>query len=253
MDLGLKGKKAVVTGATKGIGRKIVETLADEGVDIAICSRTAEEVEETLAVLRAKGINAVGEAVNVRDGEAYKAWITRAAEQLGGIDILVPNVSGGAGMDSEKNWQRNFDVDVMGSVRAVETAVPFLKKSGEGSVVFIVSTNAIETFAAPMAYNALKASLITYSKQLGQFHGKRRIRFNALSPGPIFVEGGAWDMIKTSQPDFYNATIAAHPFGRMGSAEEVAKAVAFLASPAASWINGTHLIVDGGYTKGVHF
>jgi len=253
MDLGLKGKKAIVTGATKGIGRAIVELLASEGVDVGLCARTADEVDEALQSLNARGIRAVGGALNVRDAEAYKEWLEKTAAALGGCDIFVPSVSGGGGMDSEKNWWRNFEIDVLHTVRGCEALMEHLKKSGQGSVVIISSTNAIETFAAPMAYNAMKAALITYAKQLSQFVGKQGVRVNAVSPGPIYFEGGAWEMIKGTNQKFYESTLRAIPGGRMGTPEEVARVVAFLASPASSLITGANVVADHGFTKGVRY
>ena len=160
MDLGLRGKKAIVTGATKGIGRAVVELLAVEGVDIALCSRTAEEVESTVRALQQRGVNVIGEALNVREGDAYKAWLERSAQALGGCDIFIPNVSAGGGFDSEKNWTRNFEVDVMHTVRGCETLLPHLEKSGSGSIVILSSTNALETFGVPQAFNPTEYSLI---------------------------------------------------------------------------------------------
>jgi NAD(P)-dependent dehydrogenase (short-subunit alcohol dehydrogenase family) len=253
MDLGLRGKKAIVTGATKGIGRAIVELLAAEGADVGFCARSEDEVTETRASLEKKGGAVVGGAVNVRDGDTYKAWLESTATTLGGCDIFVPNVSAGGGMDSEKNWWKNFEIDVLHTVRGCETLMEHLKKSGHGSIVIISSTNAIETFAAPMAYNAMKAALITYSKQLSQFVGKQNVRVNSLCPGPIYFEGGAWEMIKGTNQKFYDSTLRAIPAGRMGTPEEVARVVAFLASPAASLVTGANLVADLGFTKGVRF
>jgi NAD(P)-dependent dehydrogenase (short-subunit alcohol dehydrogenase family) len=253
MDLGLRGKKAIVTGATKGIGRAIVELLASEGADVGFCARTEEEVEETAKALSAKGIQAVGAAVNVRDGEAYKAWLDKTAAALGGCDIFIPNVSAGGGMDSEKNWWKNFEIDVLHTVRGCEALMDHLKKSGQGSVVIISSTNALETFAAPMAYNAMKAALITYSKQLSQFVGRENVRVNSVSPGPIYFEGGAWEMIKGTNQKFYESTLRAIPSGRMGTPEEVARVVVFLASPASSLMTGANVVADNGFTKGVRY
>jgi len=253
MELGLKGRKAIVTGATKGIGRAIVEALAAEGVDVGLCARTQEDVEDALAALKTRGVNAVGEALNVRDAEAYAGWLARTASALGGCDIFVPSVSGGGGMDSEKNWWRNFEIDVLHTVRGCEALMEELKKSGNGSIVIISSTNAIETFALPMAYNAMKASLITYAKQLSQHVGRHGVRVNAVSPGPIYFEGGAWEMIKGTNPKFFDATLRAIPIGRMGTPEEVARVVTFLASPAASLITGANVVADNGFTKGVRY
>jgi 3-oxoacyl-[acyl-carrier protein] reductase len=253
MDLGLRGKRAFVTGATKGIGRAIIDTLAAEGCDIALCARSEDEVEATVRELKAKGVNVTGAAVNVRDAEAYKAWIESSVEALGGCDIFVPNVSAGGGMDSEKNWWKCFEIDVLHTVRGCEQLIPHLEKSGHGSIVIISSTNAVETFYVPMAYNAMKAALITYSKQLSQFIGRKNIRVNTVSPGPIYFEGGAWEMIKSTNQKMYDATLRAMPNGRFGSPEEVARVVAFLASPASSIVTGSNLVADNGYTKRVQY
>ncbi len=253
MDLGLRGKKAIVTGATKGIGRAIVDLLAQEGADVGLCARTEDEVEGAVRDLKQRGVNAVGAAVNVRDGEAYKKWLEQTAQALGGCDIFVPNVSAGGGFDSEKNWIRNFEVDVLHTVRGCETLMPHLEKSGSGSIVIISSTNAVETFAAPMAYNAMKAALITYAKQLSQHVGKKGVRVNAVSPGPVYFEGGAWEMIKGTMPKMYEQTLRQIPSGRMGTPEEVARIVLFVASPAGSLITGANIVADNGFTKRVQF
>ncbi len=251
MDLGLKGRKALVTGATRGIGRRIVEQLADEGVDIALCARKAEEVKETVAALESRGVKAIGEVVDVKDGPSYTAWIRQSAEALGGLDIFVPNVSAGGGMDGEQNWWNNFEVDVLGTVRGCEAAIPFLEKSDAPAIVVIATTGAVETFMGPMAYNALKGGLVVYTKQLSQFVAPKGIRVNAVSPGPIYFAGGAWEMIEKHMPQVYEGTLAQCPMGRMGTPEEIARTVAFLASPAASLITGVNLVADGGFTKRV--
>jgi 3-oxoacyl-[acyl-carrier protein] reductase len=253
MDLGLRGKKAIVTGATRGIARAIAEQLAAEGCDVGFCARNEDEVLETQTALRARGVNAIGAVVNVRDGDAYKAWLEKTATDLGGCDIFVPCVSGGGGMDSEKNWWKCFEIDVLHTVRGCETLMERLKASGQGAIVIISSTNALEVFAGPMAYNAMKAGLINYAKQLANFVGKNNVRVNTVSPGPIYFEGGAWEMIKGTSQKFYDATVRQIPSGRMGSPEEVARVVAFLASPAASLVTGANVVADNGYTKGVRY
>jgi NAD(P)-dependent dehydrogenase (short-subunit alcohol dehydrogenase family) len=253
MDLGLKGKKAIVTGATKGIGRRIAELFADEGVDVAICARDEDEVAEAVEALKGRGVNATGAAINVRDGEAYQKWLAEAAETLGGCDIFVPNVSAGGGMDSEKNWWKSFEIDVLGTVRGVETLMPRLEASDAASVVIISSTNALEFFAGPMAYNAMKAALINYAKQLAVFVGGKGIRVNSISPGPVYFSGGAWEMIEGTMPDFYKATVRQIPSKRMGSPEEVARVVAFVASPAGSLLSGANIVADNGFTRRVQY
>jgi NAD(P)-dependent dehydrogenase (short-subunit alcohol dehydrogenase family) len=251
MDLGLKGKRAIVTGATRGIGRGVAELLVAEGANVAFCARSAEEVAEAAAALVRPGVEVIGEAVNVRDGEAYRTWLERAATALGGCDVFIPGVSGGGGMDSEKNWVRNFEIDMLHTVRGCEALMPHLEKSGTGSIVIIGSTNAVETFAAPMAYNAIKAGLITYSKQLSQHVGRKNVRVNTVSPGPIYFEGGAWEMIKGTQAKFYDWAMKQFPCGRMGTVEEIARVIVFVASPAASLVTGANVVADNGFTKRV--
>lgn len=253
MDLGLKGKKAIVTGATRGICRALVELLAAEGCDIAFCARKQDEVDATVAALQQHGTRIIGGTANVKDAEGYKAWLVKAAEDLGGVDIFVPGVSAGGGMEGEKSWYKAFEIDLMGCVRGFDALFPTFKAQGSGAVVFISTTAAVETFIGPMPYNALKAALITYGKQLSQAHAKRGLRINTVSPGPIWIDGGSWDQVKQQDEKFFNAILSQQPDGRMGTADEVARAIAFLASDAASWINGVNLVVDGGFTKRVQF
>ncbi len=251
MDLGLSGKKAIITGSTRGIGRAIAELLASEGVDLAICSRNQEEVDAAVKDLSAKGVKVTGAVVDVADKESYQAWIASVGEELGGIDIFVPNVSAGGGDMSEDGWKNCLEIDVLGTTRGIEAAMPFLEKSEAASVVIISSTAGVETFMGPMPYNALKGALVIHGKQLSQALAPQGIRVNCVSPGPIYIEGGAWEYLKENMTELYDATLAQIPSGRMGSAVEIANTVAFLASPAASLITGVNLVADGGFTKRV--
>ena len=251
MDLGLSGKNAVITGSTRGIGRAIAKLLAAEGASIAICSRNQEEVDTAVSELGAGGAQVTGAAVDVADKDSYQAWIASVGEALGGIDIFVPNVSAGGGNMSEEGWQANFNIDLLGTTRGIEAAMPFLEKSDAGSIVIISSTAGVETFMGPQPYNAIKGALVIHAKQLSQALAPVGIRVNCVSPGPIYIEGGAWEFIRENMSDLYDATLADIPSGRMGSAAEIANAVAFLASPAASLITGVNLVADGGLTKRV--
>ena len=249
MDLGLKGKKAIVTGGTKGIGRRVVNQLVAEGCAVAVCARNAVEVATCKSELEKAGAEIFAAACDVADRDAYKSFLENAAAQLGGVDIFVPNVSAGGGMEGEKSWYKNFEVDVMGTVRGCDTLLPHMRDGG--AIVFVSTTAAVETFMAPQAYNALKAALITYGQQLAQAVAGQGVRVNIVSPGPVYFEGGAWTYIEGAMPDIYKGTLAQQPMGRMATPEEVANCIVFLASPAASWVTGINMVVDGGFTKRV--
>ena len=252
MDLGLKGKKAIVTGGSRGIGKCVAEPRAAEGVDIAICARNEEEVKTAVDSLSSNGNKVTGGVADVGEGDSYKAWIASAVEELGGLDLFVANVSAGGGNNEEEGWKANFEVDVMGTVRGIDTVTPALSES-KGSIVIISTTTAIENGPGAGAYGAMKAALMNLSSTKSQELAPQGINCNVVSPGPIYIEGGAWNFIKDNMEDFYKATLSAIPAGRMGAAQDVANAVVFLGSPAAGYINGTNVVVDGGFTKGVHF
>ncbi len=254
MDLGLKGKRALVTGASRGIGRAIAEQFAAEGAGVAICARNAAGLNAAAESLRTHGGPVFAAAANVSDGEAVKRWIDDAASALGGVDIFVSNASGLApGASGDQQWRSLFEVDLLGAVRGVETCLPYLERSDAGSIIFISTTAALETFFSPPPYGAIKAALITYANALSQSLGAKGIRCNVVSPGPIFFEGGSWDQIRQHMPALYETTLKGSPLGRLGTPEEVARAVVFLASPAASLLTGVNLVADGGYTKRVNF
>jgi 3-oxoacyl-[acyl-carrier protein] reductase len=256
MDLQLKGKAAVVTGATRGIGRAIADLLADEGARVAICARKPAEVEATVAALKAKGSNAYGEAVDIADGPAFKAFIENAAKALGGLDILVSNASALTDGGREEAWRTMLDVDVLGAVRAFEVARPHLEaaaaRSGDASFTLISSVSAAEA-ARINAYGAMKAALIHFAKGAARANAARKIRVNVVSPGTVLFEDGVWGEVQRSQPDFFKTMIDRNPTGRMGTPEEIAAAAVFLASPRSAFTTGANLVVDGGITQRVNF
>jgi len=253
MDLGLKGLRAIVTGGTKGIGRAIAETLAAEGADVAICARSAEEVSAAVSKLQTKGVRAVGAVVDVGDGPALKAWTQSVAKSLGGIDIVVANVSALSISSDEESWKKGFDVDLMGAVRLVDAAMPFLEASKAASIVTISSVSGREIDFAAGPYGTFKAALIHYTQGLAFQLAAKGIRANTVSPGNTYFEGGVWNKIKDGNPTLYAEALALNPTGRMGTPQEMANAVAFLASRAASFVTGTNLVVDGALTRGVQF
>jgi 3-oxoacyl-[acyl-carrier protein] reductase len=253
MDLGLAGRRALVTGGTKGIGRAIVTTLAAEGAHVAFCARNSADVADTVAELAVHGVQIVGRSVDVADGPALKAFVAAAAEALGGLDILVPNVSALAIANDEAAWRVGFETDMMGTVNAVDVALPFLEKSDCGSIVIISSVSGREIDFAAGPYGAFKAALIHYAQGLANKFAAKGIRANTVSPGNTYFTGGVWHKIEQDKPDLFRAALALNPTGRMAAPEEIARAAVFLASPAASFITGTNLVVDGALTRGVQF
>ena len=252
MKLGLEGKKVILTGGSRGLGRAALEIFAAEGADVAFFSRNPEQVREATLALEAYGGFVFSEAFEMGDRQAYREWLSKAVERLGGVDIFVHNVSSsGAGAGSD--WDITLNLDVLGVVDAVEVLQPHLERSDAASIVLMSSTAAIETFMTASAFNALKAAVITYGKQLSQALGAKGIRVNTVSPGPILFSQGNWDKIRQSKPDVFEAQLIKMVLGRFGTPEEVARSVVFLASPASSYTTGVNLVIDGGYTKRVQF
>ena len=253
MDLGLNGLKAVVTGGTRGIGLAIVERLAGEGAEVAFCARDADTVEARVAALRNAGARAHGGAVDVADGESLKSWVDTVAGSMGGLDILIPNVSAMGGTLGDEGWRRGFDIDIMGTVHAVDAALAYLEKSAAASIVVIATTAALEAFGGVRPYAAVKAALINYISTLATVQAERGIRANTVSPGTIFFEDGVWGQRKREAPEVFDWALGSNPMGRMGTPEEVASAAVFLASPTASFITGANLVIDGGLTRRVQY
>lgn len=255
MDLGLAGKRAVITGGSRGIGRAIAALLAEEGCDVAICARDAAGLKAAVAALERHGRRVRARALDVTDRPALSAWIDAVAAELGGIDILIPNVSALAASvtPGEKSWRAGFEIDILATVSTVEAAQPHLEKSSAGAIVGIASAAAVEAFGGVRPYNSVKAALINYLSNLSHVLSPKKIRVNTVSPGTIYFEGGVWAQRQREAPQVYEAALARNPMGRMGTVEEVARAVAFLASPAAGFITGTNLMVDGGLTQRVQY
>ena len=198
MDLHLKGKNAVILGGTRGIGRAIADTLAGEGANVAICARNADQVKDAVAALKDKGVKATGASVDIMDGPALKAWVAKAGDELGGIDILVSNAGAMAQGGDPASWEQNFKLDVLGMVNAFDAAKPYLtkaaEKNGDAAFTIISSVSAAETDNGS-SYGPIKAALIHMAKGLARQYAKKKIRVNVVSPGTVYFKGGVWNMI----------------------------------------------------------
>lgn len=256
MDLNLKGKNAVILGGTRGIGRAIADTLAKEGTNVAVCARNADQVNAAVSDLKGLGVNATGSSVDVTDGAALKDWITKAGEELGGIDILISNAGALAQGNDPSAWEQNFKLDILAAVNAFEAAEPLLKKSaaanGDAAFVIISSVSAAQTDKAD-SYGAIKAALIHMAKGLARQNAKHNVRVNVVSPGMVYFEGGIWHTVKTNAPQFFEQANSRNPMGRCATPQEIANAAVFLASPASSYTTGSNLIIDGALSNRVNF
>jgi 3-oxoacyl-[acyl-carrier protein] reductase len=253
MDLHLTGLRALVTGGTRGIGRAVVENLVAEGASVAFCARDADAVKATQEGLTAAGAQVIGSALDIADAAALAEWVTGSAERLGGIDIVVSNVSALAIPDTAENWIASFEIDLMGAVRLVSAALPFLEASSAASIVAVSSVSGREIDFAAGPYGTIKAALIHYMQGLANQLASKGIRANTVSPGNTYFEGGVWESIKLSNPDFFASALDLNPSGRMATPDEIARTVVFIASPASSRTSGANILVDGALSRGVQF
>ena len=246
MDLQLKGLKALITGGSKGIGHRCAKALVAEGAQVSICARTAADVE---AVATELGVH--GAAVDVSDKAGLEAWVAERADAMGGIDIVIANVSALAVNDDEDAWQAGFNTDMMHSVRLVNAAMPWLVASDAASITLVSSVSGREIDFTGPAYGAFKAALVHYAQGLAYKLAPMGIRANTVSPGNTYFAGGIWETIENGNPDLFATALGLNPMGRMATPEEIARGVVFLASPASSFTSGTNLVIDGALTKGV--
>ena len=245
MDLGLAGKGVIVTGGSKGIGRSIALGFAKEGAHVAICARGEEALERTAGELRALGAKVHAATCDLADKAELDAFLDGAHQALGAVHVLINNASGFGIMDNEEGWEAGYKIDVMATVRACWKAVPWIESAGGGAIVNVSSVSGIGA-GITVPYGAVKAAVISQSTSLAMTLASKKIRVNVIAPGAIEFPGGSWEAIKKANPKMYENTVRKVPWKRLGTPEEVANAVVFLASDAASWITGTTVVIDGG-------
>jgi NAD(P)-dependent dehydrogenase (short-subunit alcohol dehydrogenase family) len=250
MDLQLSGKRVLVTGGTRGIGRAIVEAFLDEGAAVEFCARDADEVSAAQSALRGRG-SVTGTALDVGDSDALAAWVEQSASAMGGLDVVVANVSALAIPDTEENWQASLNIDVMHTVRLVRSALPHLERSDAASILAISSVSGRESDFASGPYGTAKTAIVGYIHGLALQLADKGIRANTVSPGNTYFEGGVWAAIETGNPELFATAVGLNPTGHMGNPAEIASCVVFLASPRASRVSGTNLVADGALTRGV--
>ena len=250
MELNLANKRVIITGASKGIGKAIASAMAGDGAQLAICARGAESLNVTQKELLENNIKVFSKACDVADKDQLSDFLDESHAALGGIDVLINNTSGFGLTDDEEGWKAGIDVDLMASVRATQKVIPWLEEANGGSIIHVSSISGMEA-GSPPAYAAVKAALINHAKTMAQELAAKNIRVNCVAPGSIWVEGGFWNIVKDNNREMYDGVLANIPFGRLGSPEEIADVITFLASERASWVSGITMVVDGVQHKGV--
>ena len=248
MQISFKGKRVVVAGGSRGIGRSIALGFASAGASVSICARGQAGLDATAGEIRALGAKVHALPCDLADKEAIAAYVA-AARLARGIDILVNNASGFGGGDTEEGWSKGLDIDVMATVRASNAAIPHIERSGGGAIVNISSISGLGASARTASYAAVKAAVINYTMSQGLMLAPKKIRVNAMRVRSNFpADCGRPTRRRIRQ--LYNAVFKSIPWGRMGKPEEVANAALFLCSDQASWITGQTLTVDGGQSLG---
>jgi 3-oxoacyl-[acyl-carrier protein] reductase len=259
MDLGLKGKRVLVTGGTRSIGRAIVRTFVEEGANVGFCARNPKGIEALERELARGSNSARGQVLDVTDQAKLASWVRDSAAAMGGVDIFVANVSALGTEDTEEGWRRSIEVDIVATINALHAARQAIEQAMAGDparqgAIAVIGTTALVEVAGPAApYRSVKAALVPYVKGLAIDLAPKRIRVNMVSPGTILEDGNTWGRQRDAGTERYKRTLARNPMGRMGTPQEVAACVAFLAGTPASFVSGANFIVDGAITTRVQY
>jgi 3-oxoacyl-[acyl-carrier protein] reductase len=255
MDLGLGGKIAMISGASRGLGLATARTLGAEGARLSICARGADGLTKAAEELRTAGAEVLAIVADQTDPKATERWVKATIERFGKIDLLVNN-AGGAKLGGifdlgDADWSAAFELNLFGPARLARLCAAEMAKHGGGAIINVSSVYGRES-GGPISYNASKAALNSFNKMLARELAPQGIRVNAVAPGSIIYPGGTWERLFRENPEFERDFISHDfPAGRLGRPEEVAYAVAMLASPRASWIVGACLPVDGAQGRSI--
>lgn len=258
MDLRLKGKYALVTGGSHGIGKEIALSLADEGCNVAICARNKDNLHITMKHIKNKNVEYIGILADVMNSEDINTVISEVINKWNKIDILINNVGGGGRWGNEdvlktdeQVWTDVYNKNALASIRFTTKVLPYMKKNKWGRVVTISSVHGKEGGGRPW-FNMAKSAEISMMKSLSMNHELVRngITFNSVAPGGIMIPDTGWDEEQKRNPVSFNEIVDKQfPLGRLGTPEEVANVVTFLCSEKASLTNGACIVVDGGESK----
>ena len=248
MNLNLEGVRVLITGGSRGIGFATANAFAQAGAHVSICARDPDQIEVARKALAKHGGKVHAACCDMADADAIRAYVDEAAAALGGIDVLVNNAGGKASGNTDDDWIRSIDIDLMATVRTIAAARPYLAKSDRARIINISSRTAFRPSPDTQPYGALKAALHQLTQSQAAELAADGINVNCIAPGSTDFPGSWWDQCRTDNPELYKKTMESFPFGRIGREDDITGPILFLSSSLAGWITGQTILVDGGQT-----